>query len=90
MSINVFSSQGFVTSEMFVEILRDLNEFVTKQSIKLPIILFIDGASPHISLTIGKFCQENLSQPWLLKPNSTHICQPLYLTFFSSLKSGFF
>ena len=74
---------------MFVEILRDLDAFVSNRNIKRPIILFIDGASPHISLAMAKFCKESLIQPWLLKPNTTHLCQPLDFSFFSSLKTGF-
>ena len=74
---------------MFVEILRDLDEFLSTRNIKRPVILIIDGASPHISLAMAKFCQEVLIQSWLLNPNTTHLCQPLDLSFFSSLKTGF-
>ena len=38
---------------------------------------------------MAKFCGEVNIQPWLLKPNTTHLCQPLELSFFSSLKTGF-
>ena len=39
------------------------------------VIIFIDGASPHISLEAAAFCTEKEIQPWLLKPNMTHILQ---------------
>ena len=78
-----------MTADMFVQILRDFDEFLSMRGIKRPVILFIDGASPHISLAMAKFCKEVQIQPWLLKPNTTHLCQPLDLSFFGSLKSRF-
>ena len=78
-----------MTADMFFEILRYLDKFLSTRNIKRPVILIIDGASPHISLAMAKFCQEVMIQPWLLKPNTTHLCQPLDLSFFSSLKTSF-
>ena len=78
-----------MTADTFVEILQDMDKFLSSRNIKRPVILIIDGASPHISLAMAKFCGEVKIQPWLLKPNTTHLCQPLDLSFFSSLKTGF-
>ena len=72
---------------MFVEILADLNKFLSSKNINRPLILLIDGANPHISLAMAKYWEQVQIQPWLLKPNSTHLCQPLDLSFFGSLKS---
>ena len=41
---------------MFVEILADLDKFLSSKNIKRPVILFIDGANPHISLAMAKYC----------------------------------
>ena len=66
--------------------LADLDTYLTQHNIPRPVVLFIDGANPHISLEAAAFCKQKLIQPWLLKPNMTHILQPCDLTFFSSLK----
>ena len=81
------SPKGFVTREIHMEILHDLDKFLVTNEINRPVILFLDGASPHISLDALKFCKEKNIQPWLFRPNMTHLLQPLDLTFFSSLKS---
>ena len=80
------SGKGYITRELYVEVLKDLDKFLAEKNIPRPVILIIDGANPHISLEAAAFCKEKGIQPWLLKPNMTHILQPLDLTFFSSLK----
>ena len=95
------SEKGYITRSLYVEVLRDLDKYLTEKGIPRPVILFIDGANPHISLEAAAFCKEKLIQPWLFKPNMTHIMQvfqtflllfftiyfkPCDLTFFSSLK----
>ena len=74
---------------MFIEILKVFDVYLDSQTIKRPVIFFIDWASPHISLAMAEFCKERKIQPWLFKPNTTRLCQPLDLSFFGSLKSGF-
>lgn len=46
-----------------------------------------DNLSSHISVNILKHCIENNIRFILLPPNSTHLCQPLDLAFFSPLKT---
>ena len=77
-----------MTADMFVDILRDMDKFLSSRNIKRVVILIIDGASPHISLAMAKFCGEVKKQPWLLKPNTTHLYQNLGLYFSSSLKTS--
>ena len=81
------SVNGYVTQELFISILKDLDNFLTKQNIARPIILWMDGATPHMSIAMAEFCKLKRIQPWLFKPNATHITQPLDLTFFQSLKA---
>ena len=80
--------KGYVTGDIFIDILQDLVTFIETNNVPWPIILWIDGASPHLSLGMAEFCIANGIQLLLFKPNSTHICQPLDLTFMSSLKAG--
>ena len=69
------SPKGFVTRELHIEALKDLDKFLVFNSIERPVLLFMDGASPHISLEALHFCKENEIQPWLFRPNMTHILQ---------------
>ena len=78
--------KGFITRETFVLILQDLVTYLEKHKIPRPIILFMDGAAPHISLAMAEYCLAHQIQPWLLKPNTTHLVQPLDLTVMKSLK----
>ena len=77
---------GFITAETFILVLQDLVQFVEEKQIERPIIVFMDGAAPHISLAMAEYCKVQGIQPWLLKPNTTHLTQPLDLTVMKSLK----
>ena len=80
------SERGFVNREIFLLILKDLAKHLDDKKIKRPFILFIDGYKGHLGLKISLFCKENGIQLILFKPNSTHLCQPLDLVFFKSVK----
>ena len=80
------SERGFVNREIFLLILKDLAKHLDDKKIKRPFILFIDGYKGHLGLEISLFCKENGIQLILFKPNSTHLCQPLDLVFFKSVK----
>ena len=69
------SPKGFVTRELHLEVLKDLDRYLKEKNISRPVWLFMDGASPHISLEALSFCKQNEIQPWLLKPNMTHLLQ---------------
>ena len=69
------SPKGFVTRELHIEALIDLDKFLVNNSIERPVLLFMDGASPHISIKGLHFCKEKGIQPWLFRPNMTHILQ---------------
>ena len=42
--------KGYVTSEIFLKILNDLDIFLSKKNILHPVILLIDGATPTSAL----------------------------------------
>ena len=69
------SPKGFINQDLYLTVLTDLNSVVTQKKIKKPVLLFIDVASPHLSLKAAKYCIDNEIQPWLLRPNSTHLLQ---------------
>ena len=80
------SQKGYINQDLYVEVLKDLDQYLTLHSIQRPVLLIIDGAKAHISLQAAEFCLAKQIQPVLLKPNMTHLLQPLDLTFFCSLK----
>ena len=80
------TDNGYVNRVAYVDILKDLDDFLTTNNIPRPVVLFIDGPNAHISLQAAEFCNLKDIQPWILRANMTHLLQPLDLTFFSSLK----
>ena len=80
------TEKGFITSEKFVVLLQELVKHLEERQIERPVILFMDGASPHISHAMAEYCKAHGIQPWLFKPNTTHLTQPLDLTVMKSLK----
>ena len=83
-----YTENGWVQQSTYLDILNDLVRYVQLKDIPLPIILLIDGASCHLSLEMAQLCLNYQIQPILLRPNTTHLCQALDLTFFASLKAG--
>ena len=69
------SPKGFVTRDLHLEVLKDLDNYLEDKKITRPVWLFMDGASPHISLSALDFCKQKKIQPWLFKPNMTHLVQ---------------
>ena len=69
------SAKGFATRELYLETLQDLDKFAETRKIQRTVILFIDGASPHISLEAREFCKLKNIQPYLFRPNMTHLLQ---------------
>jgi hypothetical protein len=56
------SPKGFINHYLYLTVLEDLNAFVTEKKIQKPVLLLIDGASPHISLKAAKYCTQNQLQ----------------------------
>ena len=71
------AKSGYVTRDTFLEILGDLVAHVEEKNIPLPVILFIDGYAGHLGPDIFKYCRRHRIKLWLLKPNMTHVTQPL-------------
>ena len=50
---------GYVTREIFLEILSDLTDHITENNIPRPVILVIDGFRGHLGLAISEYCDQN-------------------------------
>jgi hypothetical protein len=69
------SPKGFVTKDLHLDFLKDLDNFLQVKQIERPDWLFMEGASPHIGLDALDFCRKKTIQPYLFKPNMTHLLQ---------------
>lgn len=81
------SESGWMKSDVFYEyITNDFNSWLTKNEVKKPILLFIDGHKSHMTFALSEFCQANGIILYALPPNSTHMLQPADVSVFRPLK----
>lgn len=74
--------------ELFYEYIANIfYPWLLTNSIQLPIILFIDGHTSHLTMHTSKFCREKHIILISLYPNATHILQPLDIGFFKPMKT---
>uniref|UniRef100_A0A6P7GWS7 Uncharacterized protein LOC114347427 isoform X2 n=1 Tax=Diabrotica virgifera virgifera TaxID=50390 RepID=A0A6P7GWS7_DIAVI len=62
-------------------------QWLEKHRVQLPIVLFLDGHTSHISLALSEFCKEKGIILVALLPNSTHVLQPLDVAVFRPVKA---
>jgi hypothetical protein len=75
------SPKGYITRDLFIEVLEDLHNFIVDNEIPTPVILFFDGAGLHISIDAADFCISHGIQPSLHRQNMTHLLQVSYIIF---------
>lgn len=81
------SENGWMTSESFYEYFTNVfYPFLLKSEIQLPVIVFLDGHVSHMSIHLSKFCKDKQIILCCFPPHSTHILQPLDVSFFFPLK----
>jgi len=78
------SPNGWISTELFFGWLA--NHFAKLVTIR-PVLLLVDGHSSHIDLEVIKFCRENFIYLYCLPPHSSHLTQPLDVSFFKPLKN---
>lgn len=77
------SESGWMTCDTFYEFITNVfHPWLIKSNIPLPVVLFIDGHSSHLSLHLSNFCSNNGIEVVALYPNSTHLLQPRLFWFF--------
>lgn len=82
------SPSGWMTSKTFYDYISGpFLDWIKQQNIQLPIALFVDGHSSHLTLPLCEFCKENGIVLIALLPNSTHITQPMDVGIFFPLKT---
>jgi hypothetical protein len=82
------SAKGYQTAQTFYDYISiHFLQFLKKNGIKTPVILFLDGHRSHLTLELGQFCSQNGIIIVCLPPNSTHFIQPLDRVYFRPVKS---
>lgn len=77
------SPKGWMTAKCFYKYF--CNVFIPYLKIsntKFPVVVFLDGHLSHLSLPFSRLCRENDIIVICLHPNTTHILQPLDVSFF--------
>lgn len=83
------SESGWMTAETFYEWIGNiLGPFLTKNNVKLPFVLFVDGHKTHLTRETSELCKELGIVLIALYPNATHILQPCDVAAFRPLKAA--
>lgn len=81
------SKNGWIDSELFEDWFT--NHFLLHIPPQRPVLLLVDGHSSHYQPQLIRKAVENHVILFCLPPHTTHLCQPLDRTCFSSLKSAY-
>lgn len=83
------SESGWMTGETFYEFISNIfYNWLIQNKIPMPVILFIDGHTSHLTYHTSKFCTDNGIILISLYPNATHLIQPMDVAIFRSLKGS--
>ena len=69
------SESGFANRKVTLQVLQDLDAYLTRTKTQRPVILWVDGFSGHRSLEIAEFCADRGIHMLAFLENSTHILQ---------------
>ncbi|CAD6208597.1 GSCOCG00012747001-RA-CDS [Cotesia congregata] len=83
------SDNGWMTTETFYEYITNVfYPWLVEQQTEFPVVLYMDNHSSHLNLPLVSFCREKQIELVMLPPNSTHIMQPLDISFFRPFKDS--
>ncbi|XP_046141570.1 MFS-type transporter clz9-like [Osmia bicornis bicornis] len=81
------TDNGWMTGESFYEYIANVfHPWLVANNIQFPIVLYVDGHSSHLTMSLSNFCSKHGIHLIALYPNATHILQPLDVAFFHPLK----
>lgn len=81
------SDKGWMNGEVFFEYMMNaFIQWVAREKIRLPIIVFCDGHCSHMTYELNTFCRDKETELLAHHPNATHICKPLDVSIFRPLK----
>ncbi|KAJ8950062.1 hypothetical protein NQ314_008068 [Rhamnusium bicolor] len=81
------SESGWMTGQSFYEFVANIFHPWIANNVKVPVALFVDGHSSHLTMELSNFCVENQIELIAVYPNATHILQPLDVSVFHPLKN---
>ena len=82
------TDSGWMNSLLFYEfITSDFNNYLEENKIQKPVLLFIDGASSHLTMQLSIKAEELQILLYILPPNTSHILQPADVGAFKPLKT---
>lgn len=84
------SESGWMRAETFFEyVANGMNDWITKNNVKRPVLFFVDGHKSHMSIELSDFCTSNNIILYALPPNTTHLMQPADVGAFKGLKNDY-
>ena len=86
---NWCSKSGWIDGEGFLQFIKAFDQFITKENVKKPVVLWMDNHSSHRSIPALTLAKEQGIHIMALLPNATHLIQPADIGFFNPLKSRF-
>lgn len=81
------TENGWMDSETFFEYFA--NVFIPHVIQDVPVVVFFDGHKSHLSMQVSDLAKEHNIHLVCLPPSTTHILQPLDVSFFKPLKTRF-
>lgn len=83
------SDNGCMNPKNFHEyVTKHFYPWLAKRKVNFPVVLFVDGKAPYLTLTLSEFCLRNKIVLIGLLPNLSHILQPLNKGLFPSVKKA--
>ncbi|XP_036151114.1 uncharacterized protein LOC105833505 [Monomorium pharaonis] len=83
------SENGWMTTETFYEYITNVfYPWLISEKVEFPVVIFLDNHSSHINIPLVRFCRDKKIELIGLFPNSTHIMQPLDISFFHPFKQA--
>ena len=77
---------GWITADSFFFWFTNLIVAPLRDKIEFPILIFMDGHTSHINISISEFCQKNDVILYCFPPHASHIIQPLDISVYGPLK----
>ena len=82
----LLNKKGFTDQASMLKVLVSIKESCIDQNIPLPVILFLDCATSHLTKAVIVKARDLGLYMWYIHPNATSILQPLDISVFGPLK----
>ncbi|XP_015114824.1 uncharacterized protein LOC107039621 isoform X2 [Diachasma alloeum] len=83
------STTGWMTPTSFLDWIRkSFHPWIVKNEIEMPVVLYLNGHSAHLTLQLSDFCRENGIELISIHPNYINFLQPMDVAVFHPLKAA--